>query len=169
MKRIMAIVMALMMLAVAVYSQVTKKESTGQVITPAVMYGSDGTNLQRIKTDSAGRIYQGVSLSTRTTHRSGVTSNDTFAYASGDSAKLTCAGFRYALVEVDVGGTTPSWDVTPEFGDATASTYFKGQKRTVTQDERFIVEVDGETMLMIRLDGQSGTSPTASVYVTPFN
>lgn len=110
-----------------------------------------------------------VTLGTRTVHRNNLTTNDTFTYGSGDTAKMDLTGYKYALIEIFLGGTTPQWDVTPEFGDSALSQYTKGQKRTVTQNERYIVEVDGESEFIARCDGSSGTNPTITVVVTPFN
>ncbi len=114
-------------------------------------------------------VYNGITLGTRVLHREISDTNDTFTYGTGDTDKMSLAGYKYAIVEVVLGGTTPQWDVTPEFGDSTAEDYCKGQKRTVTQNERFLVEVDGETEFIVRCDGKSGTTPTIDVYVTPLN
>lgn len=177
----------------------SKKESTSVDANSSVMYGNYGTAIKPIKVNSSGNVIttgggtagtpdtsvvtvQGItngtpvpvtavpSLGTRVTHRATITdTNDTYTYGSGDTERISLAGYKYAIVEIKISGANASWDITPEFGDATASTYFKSTTRTVTRNERFVIEVDGETLFMIRCDNKQGTTPTITVYVTPFN
>lgn len=106
---------------------------------------------------------------TLSTHRNAVSADDS-DWPSADSG-VDCTGYRYAEVDVVLGGTTPSWDVTPGFYNSTATAYIAGVKRTITgsDDLRFTLEVNGHDDVYFLCDGKSGTSPTITIYVTPFN
>jgi hypothetical protein len=150
----------------------SKKESTSVDANSVVIYGKYGTSIRPMTVDANGSsaVVATPSTGTRVTHRATITdTNDTYTYGSGDTERISLAGYKYAIVEIKISGANASWDITPEFGDATASTYFKSTTRTVTRNERFVIEVDGETLFMIRCDNKQGTTPTITVYVTPFN
>jgi hypothetical protein len=101
------------------------------------------------------------------THREIIDTNDTFTYGSGDEDKTDLREYRTVLVLVDVGGTSPSWDLTPEFGDSTVGKYFAGNTSTVTEDSSFVLDVNFADEFIIRCDGKSGTSPTIDIYIIP--
>jgi len=100
------------------------------------------------------------------THRSAIAADDA-AFPADNTTSIDCRGYRYAVIDLVITGTTPTFDITPGFYDGT--NWFRGQARTITENSRFIVEVDSVSALFVLCDGKSGTSPNITVYVTPFN
>lgn len=107
--------------------------------------------------------------------RSNVTTNDVFTYGVGDTNLTTnCTGYRYALVDVNLGttttgGTATQASLTPMFGDSSISKYLQGQATTVTASTRYVVEVDGEDEFTIKVGSIAGDAPMVNITVTPFN
>jgi len=122
-----------------------------------------------------GGIVQGSGVAdgpvrgTLVTHRNAVDADDSAWPSAGSGAD--CSGYKYAEVDIVLGGTDPSWDVTPGFYNTTGSAYIAGVKRTIsgTDNLRFTIPVDGHGDVYFYCDGKDGTSPTITVYVTPFN
>lgn len=111
----------------------------------------------------------------RVSLRSNVTTNDVFTYGVGDTNLTTdCTGYRYALVDVNLGttttgGTATQASLTPMFGDSTISKYYQGQSTTVTASTRYVVEVGGEDEFTIKVGSIVGDAPRVNITVTPFN
>jgi len=94
---------------------------------------------------------------------------------------VSCEGYRNAIVTVSVDGTGGAgWVITPYFGyplnkmtsDATTpmvAKYFAGTSRTVSDDEQFLLRVDGCKDVYISCDRVAGTAPSICVWVTPTN
>jgi hypothetical protein len=114
-------------------------------------------------------VAEGPIRGTLVTHRNAVSADDS-AWPAADSG-VDCSGYKYAEVDIALGGTTPSWDVTPGFYNGTGAEYIAGVKRTIsgTDNLRFAIEVNGHDDVYFYCDGKSGTSPTITIYVTPFN
>ncbi|MFA5186901.1 MAG: hypothetical protein WC551_10515 [Patescibacteria group bacterium] len=114
--------------------------------------------------------YPAFDPGTETSLRNINATNDTFTYGTGDTGLyVDCSGFKYVAINVKVAGTTPTYDLTPKFGSSTLGAYINGQKRTVTSNERYIIEVDGNSRFSIFADGISGTDPVCNITGTPFN
>jgi len=97
-------------------------------------------------------------------HRDAVSTDDT----SVTTDTVDLAGFGFARVDFDIGGTgTPSWSATPCCSNDTV--WVEGDSETVTEDSWYIIEAGGCKEFAVKLDSKSGTSPTMSVWVTPFN
>ncbi len=72
------------------------------------------------------------------------------------------------LVCCDVGGSTPSWDITPLYRPDSLSKYYEGQTVTVTSDSAFELNVYGCIDVNFRCDNSSGGTPTLIVYALPY-
>jgi hypothetical protein len=98
--------------------------------------------------------------------RSAVASNDT---APTIGTGINLSKYKKAKVDFTVTGTTPSWTVTPLFGNALAGVYVNGTAMTITSNSTYEISVYNEDDFNITCTGMSGTNPTISVYVTPVN
>lgn len=97
-------------------------------------------------------------------HRDAVSADDTAV--TSDTVDL--AGYGFARVDFDIGGTgTPSWSATPCCSNDTV--WVEGDSETISEDSWYIIESGGCKEFAVKLDSKSGTSPTMSVWVTPFN
>lgn len=96
------------------------------------------------------------------TVRSNVSSNDSANPAIAGGAN--CFGYEEVVVEVALTGTTPQWNVTPLFLNASGDAYSEGETVVVSgvKTHRFYLRVDNNTDVNFRLDGQSGSSPVVS-------
>ena len=94
---------------------------------------------------------------------------------NGDPATITadagvnCTGYKYAIVDVAVTGTTPSFTFIPLMYNPQASKYFQGTITNVVTNDRLIIEVDGSPSVFMRVDTLSGTTPVANIWITPSN
>ena len=97
------------------------------------------------------------------TVRNNVSANDSANPTIGTGKNFV--GFRTIEAEVIVGGTNPSWNVTPLLANDAGDSY--QEVETVTLDEAktyyLLIEVLGNTDVNFRVDGQAGTSPTITI------
>ena len=84
---------------------------------------------------------------------------------------IDLSSFKYVAVKCILGGTTPSYDLTPLYGDSITSVYGHGEKRTVasTGADIFVIDALYSTDFYIKCDGKSGTNPTISIYLMPLS
>ena len=109
-------------------------------------------------------------------HRDGLTVNDSFTAGVGDAGiSIDTTNYNHVLVLAKVGGTTPSWDITPIYTYSTirngvkVSNQFRGTSKTVTGDTIYKAETMGCRNFAIRADNKSGTNPTISIDVVLLN
>lgn len=76
-------------------------------------------------------------------------------------------GVESMAIDCVLGGTTPSWRVTPLFWHTTAAAYVEGVPMVINTNFRFLSRADGCTDVYFRVDESSGTSPTITIYCTP--
>lgn len=116
------------------------------------------------------KVNQQVTLGTTATLRNDINASETIVYkdATWNATVQNLTGYKYVLVENYMNVTGGTYDLTPLFGVTAVSNYTKGQKRTLTGNERFILEVDSESEFNIQLDGKTGSS-NITVFVTGFN
>lgn len=98
--------------------------------------------------------------------RNAVEDNDSSWPTAGSG--VDCTGYKYALVDVIITGTSVSWSVSPGFYNSTAEVYVPGVAETVTTTTQYTVEVNGCDDFYTRVYNKSGTT-TITVYVTPYN
>lgn len=105
------------------------------------------------------------------THRSALTTNDTFFYGTGDDDQVDLTGWKRVKILADIGGNESSWDLTPYYGNATVGKYFSGDTRTITSDDEiYTLDVNGEDEFILRAhNSQSSSSATLTLYLIPFN
>lgn len=121
----------------------------------------DANTESALKIDSKGHLVDnGISLGTRTVVNNDINASQTTVYkdAVWNATVKDLSGYKYIVVETYMNTTGGTYDLTPLFGDATVANYTKGQKRTITGNERFVLEVDGESEFNILLDGKTGAS-----------
>lgn len=95
--------------------------------------------------------------------RNSVISNDSSNPSVGNGQNFT--GYKYVEVEVTLGGTSPSWSVTPLLVNATGDSYMEGDTTILTGAKTFVykLEVNGNSDVNFRVDTSSGTSPTITI------
>jgi hypothetical protein len=80
-----------------------------------------------------------------------------------------CSDCQIAEVRITLGGTTPSWVVTPLFGDGT--NYFYGDPVQIDSAngtrQVFLLDVNGSADVNFLCNGSAGTSPTIQITVVP--
>lgn len=100
----------------------------------------------------------------RQKHRTSVTSDDTGD--PSDSDAINMAGNKWAIVDVKIAGSG-SFTVTPKF--KRGSDWFAGESQTtVNTSITFKIECVGGMAMFIELTSKA-ESPTADVWVTPYN
>lgn len=78
---------------------------------------------------------------------------------------IDCSEFKTVLVDCKITGTTPTFDVTPLFGNSVAGVYFAGSKVTISANTRFKLDVDNCSDVYFKTDGSTGTTPVISIWV----
>lgn len=85
---------------------------------------------------------------------------------------IDVSGRDSVRLEVAVGGTTAGWTLTPCYANGDDATYHHGDPIQVsTADDAapvFVIPSFGATKFHLKCDGSYGTTPTLSVYATPY-
>lgn len=112
---------------------------------------------------------QSVTLGTTVTMRNDINASETLVYkdANWNATVKNFTGYKYVLIESYMNTTGGTYDLTPCFGVSAVSNYTKGQKRTLTGNERFILEIDNENEFNVLMDGKTGSS-NITIFATPF-
>lgn len=95
------------------------------------------------------------------------------AVAANDSGNPTVEtgidvdGIKEVAVSIKLGGTSPTWDVTPIFWNDhdDADRFFDDQTKTVTEDVVYRLKVGSSRRMYFRVDGKTGTNPTITIWV----
>ncbi len=95
------------------------------------------------------------------TIRSSVSTDDLSTPSLGTGQSFT--GFKYVNVEITLGGTSPTWNITPLIAKLDGTGYKPGITRVISTDEPLSLQVDSSSDVNFRVDGSTGTSPTITI------
>lgn len=95
-------------------------------------------------------------------------------------ALFSAAAYRYIIVDAKITGTSNvSADLTPMYWNATDAAYFKAEKRTIAasttagsdikERQTFLIPALNVSDFYIFIDGITGTSPSITLYATPYS
>lgn len=99
--------------------------------------------------------------------RNAITSDDTdvITVAASDTARI--AGYANVALEFNIEGTNPSWNVMLYYSGDTA--WVLSGSRTITSDEVYVARTFGYELMTMTMDTSSGTNPSMTVTIIPFN
>ena len=159
-KTVLIAVVTVMALFKLAYADGTNFKSTEELLNRS--FNNDGETMG----SASLRVAPTNNKGTCALHRQ-IGNPDPFVISS--DAGVNCAGYKYAMVDISLAGTTPNFTLIPLFYNSTAVKYFEGTKFNSISSERFIIEVNGTPSFFVRCETMSGTTPIAQVYVTPMN
>ena len=120
-------------------------------------------NIELMKDSLGKEIQSSPVVSDLLTIRSNISSDDGSNPALGSGQSFI--GYKKVELEIIIGGTTPSWDITPLLANNANDTYMEGETITITGSKTHIrlIEINGNSNVNFRVDGKSGTSPTITI------